>query len=376
MFPAWLAAVLLTVHGIQVHHYIPDASYDAHNFNVTLIGEPTMIECSTPPCFNPSLVELPASLAISLAPNARYLAAWRYNIAESLCRNLASPRRQGRRRLGMRTFMALLDEHFETVAPIVTTNGLFMDLHMVDVRLESHGSTLLVHGMSYHHGSMFWTLNQLTLGADEKGMVHCNLSSLTHPDVHQSTLRNYGKNLGVLWSGDPDVPFRIMHWLKSPNHAGVYRGLPPLATASEISKLPPLYLDGYPAHNNISPIDLAPEHPGLYLGVMHTHWDTVLPAHVRKRNATNHGNTYMSYFFVMRDIEPNEIIAISAPFCFPSRFQSSRCDIIQFITSIERLASDPGVLLVSYGINDCESAIVKLQLSHVLQFALTGARKW
>ena len=43
----------------------------------------------------------------------------------------------------MRTFMALLDEHFETVAPIVTTNGLFMDLHMVDVRLESHGSTLL-----------------------------------------------------------------------------------------------------------------------------------------------------------------------------------------------------------------------------------------
>ena len=88
--------------------------------------------------------------------------------------------------------MALLDEHFETVAPLVTTNGNFMDLHMVDVRLESHGSTLLVHGMSYHHGSMFWTLSQLTLGADEKGMVHCNLSSLTHPDVHQSTLRNYG----------------------------------------------------------------------------------------------------------------------------------------------------------------------------------------
>ena len=27
----------------------------------------------------------------------------------------------------MRTFMALLDEHFETVAPIVTTNGLFME---------------------------------------------------------------------------------------------------------------------------------------------------------------------------------------------------------------------------------------------------------
>ena len=28
MFHVCLAAVLLTVHGIQVHHYIPDASYD------------------------------------------------------------------------------------------------------------------------------------------------------------------------------------------------------------------------------------------------------------------------------------------------------------------------------------------------------------
>ena len=67
--------------------------------------------------------------------------------------------------------------------------------------------------MSYHHGSMFWTLSQLTLGADEKGMVHCNLSSLTHgcAPINTAQLR---KNL-VLWSGDPDVPFRIMHWLKA-----------------------------------------------------------------------------------------------------------------------------------------------------------------
>ena len=352
-------------------HYIANASFDARSYGVTLLGSPTRLNSpGTGPAFNPSVVELPAAMREGLSPDARYVAAFRF--AESQCQML----RQHGRRLGggMKSFMLLLDGAFQLVARVVEENGWVLNLGMHDVRLERYGDDVVVHGMYYKGGRAQWRVSRLRLGAfpGTPAKVLGRLEGFTHPDVAQPWVEGLGKNFGIIWSGSSEEPFRVLYWLRAERGPDVRRGLPPPPAPSgeaDGAASAPLRIGGYEAHNNVSPAPLGPRYPGLRIGVCHTHTDAALPAHVHEPGGSYHGNTYMHYFFIVRDAPPYDVLAVSPPLCFPSEADASRCDVIQFVMSLD---PTPGGFLVSYGVNDCEAAAVELALDDVVRFAASA----
>ena len=70
---------------------------------------------------------------------------------------------------------------------------------------------------------------------------------------------------------------------------------------------------------------------------------------------------------------PHALLARSPPFCFSSLDDPRRCDLIQFVSSLSFAPPSETKhghdLLVGYGINDCQGAIVRLPLRAVLDFA-------
>ena len=351
--------------------YIPNASFDANAFGTVVLGSPIWLNAACPaPCFNPSIVALPDSMRERLPMRAKYAAAFRFT--ESQCYNLAidwDPRRQLK---GMKSFFMLLDNGFAPVARVVEGRGYVHNIGLHDVRLSRHGDIVLYTGMMYAHNRARWVLRRFDLSSwrenNHTASVWLNATGFVHPDLNQSHVKGMGKNLGIFWSGVMDEPIKLVYWLKAPHHVDVRRGLPPPPAAPHMETLPPLHVDGYEAHNNINPIPL--DDPGLQLGVLHTHSEVMLP-HVpgkirQPHGTTKHGNTYIHYFFAFRTVPPYEVVAKSPPFCFSSAADARRCDAIQFITSIDRTRHDQ--LLVSYGINDCEAAVVKLAWRDVLNF--------
>ena len=123
---------------------------------------------------------------------------------------------------------------------------------------------------------------------------------------------------------------------------------------------------------------------------------------------TKFGHSYVSYFVEFDADPPYAVRAQSPPFCFPSLANASLCETIQFVSSLllvprrarhprRRNGSDAGGsfddgsnpavrsiskapatvpllvptehdVVVAYGINDCESATVRIPLSELLDF--------
>jgi hypothetical protein len=105
------------------------------------------------------------------------------------------------------------------------------------------------------------------------------------------------------------------------------------------------------------------------LGVCHTHDESALPVHTLEPGGSIHGNTYRHHFFLLRDAPPYDVLAVSPAFCFPSAADGGRCDVIQFVMSLD--ATRDG-FRVSYGVNDCEAAAVELALDDILAFTESG----
>ncbi|KAJ1450170.1 hypothetical protein M885DRAFT_533072 [Pelagophyceae sp. CCMP2097] len=360
--------------------YIANASFYASAYAATLLGRPTYLDCE-PPCFNPSVVEIPEDMLFGLPLGSKYLATHRVTRGEALCESLWEPteathspeseRRRlnhmstdARRRLShMSTYMIIYNSSFQRVAAIVDAAGFVTNLGMHDARLERHGGGLLIHGMVYQKGKATWHVSRLVIEGHNR--IHANMTKLRLFDVSDNRIQDFGKNFGILWDGGAD-PFRVLLWLKAAPVTDVRRGLPLPQPSDSVSQAKDLFISGFPVHNNISPLRLYPRFPNLRLGISHTHSDDSLKAHSREHGATAHGNTYLHYFFVMCDSEPNDVIATSPPFCFPSSSNSKKCDAIQFVTSASRLNSK--TMLLGYGINDCEGAVVELDLDDVLDF--------
>lgn len=83
----------------------------------------------------------------------------------------------------------------------------------------------------------------------------------------------------------------------------------------------------------------------------------VIPFH------TPYGNTYMHYFILFEDREPWRITKASGAWCFPSLDNATRCDAIQYVGSALK---EGQTLTVTYGVNDCDSAMAQLSMSDVL----------
>ena len=346
--------------------YVANASFVPSVAGAVLMPNafPVRID-SSPPCFNPSVVPLPLAVRVAAARwHAKYLSTFRVTPGEQMCGVL----KERRRRLGMKTYMQLLDGNYQPVAPVVRSDGLVANFEMHDIRLERFGGRILMHGMQYKsRRSAAWKMSWLHLSPNATtGHITASTTSLIHGDLDRSSLINGpGKNFGILWSGRDEDPFNVLYWLGE--RLDVRRGLPPPP-----ANITPLVLHGHEIHNNGSPIALGTACPGHVLAIGHAHLDSSLPAHVRgKKGATFHGNTYINYWLLARDTPPYDVVATSPAFCLPSLNNATLCETIQFIVTVTKVAEN--VLLMSYGVNDCEAAVVELEISSVLAFATSSS---
>lgn len=112
-----------------------------------------------------------------------------------------------------------------------------------------------------------------------------------------------------------------------------------------------------------------------YLGVAHFH----RPEGRGKNDYARHGHHYTHAYFTISDAEPYRLKRISNEFLFRSMSEQPGLkedgDMIQFAGSIDLLGGEAdGRLLISYGINDCEGAILPVDMS-IIQSMLTDVNE-
>ncbi|CAJ1345672.1 unnamed protein product, partial [Effrenium voratum] len=99
------------------------------------------------------------------------------------------------------------------------------------------------------------------------------------------------------------------------------------------------------------------------------------PGDVSRFRRQAKSRTYHQFFYLLRDVEPFDVVAVSPEWCITINGHFSQhwakvlapgeeaCESIQFVAG---LALRNWEVVVSYGINDCESDLLTLPLSEVL----------
>ncbi len=105
--------------------------------------------------------------------------------------------------------------------------------------------------------------------------------------------------------------------------------------------------------NNVDPILL----PGgkTFLALGHEH--------LGRGGATRYWNEYLHMFVEFESVYPYRVKGKSPKFCFPPLSRNDLCDLIQFAMSMWIEGSK---LVITYGVNDCETRLVELELEEVL----------
>jgi len=131
------------------------------------------------------------------------------------------------------------------------------------------------------------------------------------------------------------------------------------------------YVDGSSGlpdlHNSMHPLFI-PER-NAYLLAGHVHLADGVEADGNASPAY-WGSLFVLRFYTMSAKAPFEITGRSAPFVFKAADGRDDAEAIQILTSVIRLNASSDVLLISYGVNDCNSVVVESSLSEV--FALFG----
>jgi hypothetical protein len=115
-------------------------------------------------------------------------------------------------------------------------------------------------------------------------------------------------------------------------------------------------------HSNGIMLPVGPQ----YLSVVHGH----LSDH---GGGARYGSHYLHYFVLLDGAAPFGLVAQSPPFCLPSAVNAALCDVVQFVMSLVPAHNHSDALLMTYGVNDCDSFVVRLSLSNVLAFTLGRA---
>lgn len=124
-------------------------------------------------------------------------------------------------------------------------------------------------------------------------------------------------------------------------------------------------------HNNVHPIRI----PGTreLLGVAHWHRSPDDQKRIRTEKYgilakhSNHMNSHYTHiFFTMNDEEPFEVKRQSHEFCMSSPQNENDCEVIQFVQGLTFKTGSNDTLLMSYGVNDCESRVIDIKLEKIL----------
>ena len=355
--------------------------------------------------FNPSVAALPLATRAVLQQEGGddhvYLVAFRYRggFCELLC-----GRAPVELSLRIRGILCLYDRAFREIACLrdVAQGALsagLADYGSYDVFLKTIAGRIYATSVIYGHKrkrgvrrdvaefylhSIDVLRRNNTITAHKRWLAHADVASPASLDVNR-----YGKNLGIVWDGTAAGPFSLLHWLDR-NVADVRRGVPPLLQRP-IDAVPHAGLRGRRLHHNGSPLAVDAWCPGLHLSFGHVHTDEVnatarlLPllspssSWVASYRGPPPGTVYVHYVVLWRYNPPHEIVATSQPFCFPSLDALDRCDLIQFVSGYAR-APGSDDLIITYGINDCLSARVRVPVEDMLALAFqndsAARRRW
>ena len=325
------------------------------------------------PAFNLAVLPLPKNLGAQLPGQPHFLGAVRYhfNQCAALAQGMKSRRRGSR--------LVFFDSHLQPLRNYSLVSLSAEGLHgsMGDVRLFEHAGVILVTFMTYPDGGK-WNLCELTFNAstgavDKNGReeVSFSLRPLDPFRDHKGrALAIGGRNFGLwyhrgtilvqLWAAtamtvpadwkaskktSSKVPIKALH--VSDSDITTAKGLAPA------TKL----------HNNGIVLDLGPE-VGALLSLGHVHM-------TKREGGAMFGTHYFHYFLLLDREAPFKLQAQSPPFCLPAGHDATKCDLIQFIMSAVLIDNRKDVVL-TYGINDCESAAVRVALAEVLRFTRKG----
>lgn len=114
-------------------------------------------------------------------------------------------------------------------------------------------------------------------------------------------------------------------------------------------------------HNSANLLNLE-DGSGELLGMMHMHHDLV-PGFSEWS-----GSSYTHRFFIMSSEAPFEMKRVSQHFCFQD--PDGRCESVQFVMSLLHLTGDR--VLISLGVNDCESRLVTMPINDILKMLVQG----
>lgn len=286
--------------------------------------------------YNPSLVVLPDAVAKRLGNGAYYLATFRHNYGQ--CRRLAASiptvNRSDHKAF---TTVVVLDREFGYVAsePISGSDcRLFVDGELV----------YITRGFSTVH------LEGMDLRLDGGAL---RVSFTSDRELSRSNDRNFGllKHEGKL---------QVLRWPGETMDVRSMRRAPP---PKPVAAMTDEDLAAYASfHNSVNPLEL-PEHDA-FLGIGHVHINKECAWCPRKRGPRA-GYSYVHYFVLFDRGEPWGMRHMSPPFCIPSAANATRCEIVQFVMSAIREGDD---LLLTYGVNDCEAAMIRAPLKAVLEF--------
>jgi len=303
--------------------------------------------------FNPSIVALPEGKEFNAGyEKARFVAVVRTHKLGSQCANLGIGATQTREALFKEeeknvTSLVLLDANFR---PVTTLPQLDLPSGEDARLLIENGKMLISYNTPIKNGrARDWHLQCLELASQGDGGLMATRAPLTNafPDLPAAIKFSQAKNLGVInYKGKAYLLFH--------------------ANAKRTVTQPLFTLDENPVHGTSYHLSGNPVHipeKGVYLSVLHKHKRT------EKNSPAGSGVQYLHYFILMDDRPPFGLQKVSAPFCFPSQSpgHANECEFIQFVGSMLRDPQDPQTLMISYGINDCESAIVRLPLEPVLE---------
>lgn len=290
--------------------------------------------------FNPSFVALPAEIATSLHQDAKFASSARYNSAQ--CSNLGTGSTANRNQSAPYSRIFILDQNFNTIMESERLEGQIWCGE--DLRLFMFEGQLLVSFVTVIRGKNTWYLSGIHFGKQDNKLV-VSETNINIPGMREHLEYEHAKNLGMIAANSS---YFVLYTFDD-NAESIIKPL--------MHRRPPAMDKS--VHNNIHPLYI-PEREAL-LGVTHYHGD-------RGAGGASFGGEYVHAFFLMENKSPFKVLQYTPDFCIQSvdNTHANSCETIQFIVSVIRDPQDTATLLVSYGINDCESALAKLKLADVL----------
>lgn len=297
-------------------------------------------------CYNPSLAVLPRDLAIILDPKAYYVAAVRHSSPQ--CELLGSGKLASRKQ-SHGTSILIMDTGFNILKSSLITTAKGASTKVLDARLFVTREKVFVSFWTPHPDFSF-RVRDLIVTHSLDGSIVASLGAMV-PDF----TRKRQRNLGLMQT--PQGEWRTLLWLADPMDI---RPVPVRETTPASNRLFWGSKD-VTLHNNINPIEL-PE-LSAYLAVGHVALD-------HSKTVTRFSSKYVSFFMLFDSKPPFRLQHRSPPVCLPSQSDAARCETIQFIMSV--VLESPSSLLVSYGVNDCEAVIARIQLADLISFIRHG----